>query len=225
MTLKLGNLSDWRRAPEDALVVLKAPEAAGDRLVRLDVNGPSVMVHLMQPGKDAVFLAEVHGLERIEFYAEGEVRLSICGAEAWYFTSDGIPTHVELTDAQSLTRIMRRRERNPQLELMQYLAQQNIERRFEAMQDEFDRRVAAAVAGANPQTGEIEDDDAEGGGDGEAAAGGAPGGAGDGVADAEAAAASGGDGAAGAAAGGAGKRSPQRAAGARRPAVSDKAGV
>ena len=215
MTVKLANLSDWRRADGQLICLAAAPDA-GPRLIRFEVNAPEWGLYLFEPGEEARFLACGEGHGRVEFWWEGEARLSVSGEDAWWFTSDGIPTFVERPAAVSFTRPMRRRERNYSLELMQYLARENMERQLDLMRDEMRRQVDAAVAKANVRTGEIVDEEAGSEGDG------ASEGRGEGVGDAVAAAGSGGGEAGSADGKPAGDGPSKRSAGARKQGVPAK---
>ena len=216
MTVKLANLSDWRRADGQLICLAAAPDA-GPRLIRFEVNAPEWGLYLFEPGEEARFLACGEGHGRVEFWWEGEARLSVSGEDAWWFTSDGIPTFVERPAAVSFTRPMRRRERNYSLELMQYLARENMERQLDLMREEMRRQVDAVVARANARTGEIVDDD-DAGSESEAAAGSG----GEGVGDASDTASDGGAAGGGADGKPAGNGPAKRSAGARKQGVPAK---
>lgn len=163
MAIKLANISDWERFDAEKLLVL--PGGAQSRKIRLEVNcGHPTRFDLMIPDVGVFHLATVEGLETIEFFYAGEARISAVSArvgidevDAWFYTADGQVTHAEVPDAVTFTKIAQRRARNPELEYMQFVMNQNIERRLAAQQDEFKRYMASLKA--DPETGEVKDDD------------------------------------------------------------------
>lgn len=163
MAIKLANISDWERFDADKLLVL--PGGPQSRKIRLEVNcGHLTRWDLMIPGEGRFHLATVEGFETIEFFYAGEARITAMSArvgidevDAWFYTADGQVTHSEVPDAVTFTKIAQRRARNPELEYMQFVMNQNIERRLAAQADEFKRYMASLKA--DPETGEVKDDE------------------------------------------------------------------
>lgn len=159
MARKLANISDWSKL--DAAKPIVLPGGPQSRKVRLEVMcGQPTRFDLMLPGEGFFPLGVVDGYEVLEFWQEGDVCVSVSDAkyvdadvDAWMFTADGQKTHFDLPDAVTFTRIAERRARNHDLELMQYVAQQNIEKRFAALAAEQDRKLRAL--GIDPETGEV----------------------------------------------------------------------
>lgn len=164
MTIKLANISDWQPLESDKLLVLKHKDSE-PRRVRLEVNcGSLTSFHLIRKGKDAFHLATLQGLDVIEFWDGGELKISAArvdgkkALDSWYYTADGQEVHFDELDEETFTRIAERRARNPQLEYMEYMAGLNIQRRMDAMAADFERRMEDKYARGDvvdPETGEV----------------------------------------------------------------------
>lgn len=160
MVVRLHNLSKWR--------VLKAGDAiafAGeqDRKVRIEVNCEFPtrfdVVHGDGDRTSVTFLAVVVGMETLEFTAPGETYLTATSdGEVWYFTNEGDQTATD-RKAQSFTKVMNRRSRNPDLERMMFKMEQNTMRRLAMMAEEVEARISAAGAKHDTATGEVEEPD------------------------------------------------------------------
>lgn len=156
MALKIGNISRWNKL--DVGNVLQFGEANRVQRLRLEFNTSDATHLAVIDHKGAErFLGVINGHEAVEFTTEGSVEiLATTEGEVWWYSKDGDPEAMELVHEVPFTRVMQRRARNPELELMMYKMNQNIERRMQAMQAEVDARVAAFGA-HNLETGEVED--------------------------------------------------------------------
>lgn len=131
-------------------------EKTEPRRIRLDVNsvGPVKLFYADTAG-EITFLAQVDGRDVIEFHCLGEFAVQVEGNDCWFATIDGEDISFSIPDAVRLTKIMERRARNPELELMQHLMQKNIVERMEHMRRDMERewnRRAGASKPAAPQS-------------------------------------------------------------------------
>lgn len=159
MTIKFDNLDKWASLPVGSF--LQLPGGEKPRRLRVEVNCPlPTRIDVVEHGRDAklTHLAVVQGRETIQFVATDLVELVFTSEdEVWYFTSDGDQIAVEIPEATSFTKIASRRARNPELEMLMFKQQQNIERRMASMQADFDARIAEVGVQHDPSTGEIDD--------------------------------------------------------------------
>lgn len=142
---RLHNLDKWKELPEGHTANFENTHA---RRVRLDVNAPfPVRLYAHDGNGETTFLALVSGRDVIEFAASGEVGVTVEGGGVWLHTVDGENLAFEIPQAESFTKLIERRPRNHELELMNYMMNQNIERRLAAQRDElvalWGRREAA----------------------------------------------------------------------------------
>lgn len=125
------------------------------RRVRLHVNAPDPAKLFYSDADGGVtFLARVLGRDVVEFGAYGEFSLTAEGGDIWFDTVDGEDFSFSIPDAVIITKITERRARNPELEMMQYLMNQNIQKRLDAQRDELVQlwsRQQAAGAAASTQ--------------------------------------------------------------------------
>lgn len=164
MVVRIHDAARWARFKAGKSMVL-----AGDRgrKVVLEVNCPEpTRFDLVIGGEDKiVFLASVHGLETIEFYADApkvEV-VPTTDADFWVFTSDGEETAF-VSDAEQFTTILQRKATNPEVERLKYMMQLNEWRRDQKQAAEIAELRAmlaeqARAAGANTETGELPNED------------------------------------------------------------------
>ena len=163
MVVRLFNPSRWALLSGAFVVLGSEPHR-----VVVDVNAETdARFDVVTADGQAIFLATVKGMERLEFTAgPGDQLVATSEGEVWYFTDEGDSIAVE-TFGESFTRIATRRERNPQLEMMEFKMREN-ERRMQAKLDAAmavlaEARAADAVkAGADPETGEVVEDPADG---------------------------------------------------------------
>lgn len=144
---RIYNLDQWTELREQEEL-----RFAGQRKrnVRLDVNSPGESaIYIVYEGK-ARFLALVKGRDVIEFSVDGAFGLTCEGSSVHVFTADGDDISSTILEPRIFTRIAERRRRDPALEQMMYLMNQNMERRLAAQSAELERRYAAATAPVNP---------------------------------------------------------------------------
>ncbi|RUW53591.1 hypothetical protein EOA32_08755 [Mesorhizobium sp. M1A.F.Ca.ET.072.01.1.1] len=141
---KLGDLSRWRAHDEKAI-------AFGHhkvRSIRLDVRASApvhVYLHTNEFGEivDEFMTVLPVGLSAVEFLSGGcSLVLSSTGPLA-YFTPEIEAVAFENVEEETFTTIAQRRERNPEVEWMEFLMNQNINARMAAMDEEFQRRLVA----------------------------------------------------------------------------------
>lgn len=108
------------------------------RLVRLEVNAPDVaLLYLLDASGTAMFLARVCGRDTVEFISPGAFSLSVTDGACSVYTVDGTVGHRTVEAPQSFTTIVERRKRNPELDAMMRMMNQNIERRLAQQADEL----------------------------------------------------------------------------------------
>lgn len=144
------NIEKWKMIPDGGAVAFAGTAA---RRVRLDVNAPfEARLSYADSEGEVTFLAKVYGRDVIEFAAYGEFSIIAEGGDVWFYTIDGEVTSFTIPDAVILTKIIERRPRNPELELMNYHMKQNMERRLAAQRAELEelwnKRDTAARAAA-----------------------------------------------------------------------------
>ncbi|GHA11863.1 hypothetical protein GCM10007989_02760 [Devosia pacifica] len=180
MVKKIGNLRKWRQLqPGEGLTLQGKPY----RRIKLELNATSATaVYALYTAKDGeevgTFLANVEGAETIEFAAYGDVDLTFLGeGEVYYATDDGDKRSFNNPHAVNFTKIATRRSRNPELEMMMFKMEQNMQARMDRQLAEAMRMNAARAEaeGADPETGEIDDgevdNDVDQGASGEATSG------------------------------------------------------
>lgn len=121
------------------------------RKVRLDVNsaGPAVLWYSDGNG-ETFLLAQVQGRDVIEFFSTGAFSVTVEGGAVWMYTIDGEDISFVIPDAVKLTKLIERRARNPELELMQHMMNRNLETRLNAMRDEMARVLNQSLEAAKP---------------------------------------------------------------------------
>lgn len=145
---RLHNLDKWKCLTEGVALNFAS---AQPRRVRLDVNAPGeVRVSHIDGNGEYTFLALVKGRDVIEFMAQGEFSVIAEGGDLWLHTIDGENMTFSIPDAVILTNIVERRPRNHEQELMNYLMNQNIERRYAQMREDLDREWARREAASKP---------------------------------------------------------------------------
>lgn len=148
---RIQNIADWQKV-EDG----KALNMLGGvtRRVRLDVNAPdAVRLWFVDGDGQMTFLARVVGRDVLEFVA-GQQDFAIIaeGGECWFQSVDGENLAFSIPDAVTMTKLIERRPRNHEMELMMYMQNQNLERRLAQQANELEalwnRREAVAAAAA-----------------------------------------------------------------------------
>lgn len=151
---RLNNLAKWQHVKPDQAINLAGNDG---RRVRLDVNAPfPVRLYHYDGNGEGTFLALVEGRDVIEFVAPASSSITVDGGELWCHTFDGEVLSVEVADAVKLTKMVTRRPRNHEMELMAYEMRRNSEQMYATIYDqlrrEFAGRTAApAAAAVQPQ--------------------------------------------------------------------------
>lgn len=137
MAQKLGTLLDWRVLAEGVKLELKG----GLRSVALEINAPEPINLYAGLNQEDIFVGRFEGRDRVEFTVDGDFFLYGDGGELWFITTDDVVVNTEADPADPIfTRIANRRDRNPNLEAIEWRMRQNMERRFAEMQAEAQRR-------------------------------------------------------------------------------------
>ena len=148
---KFNELSKWQRLAAGEVATFASSAV---RRVRLDINSPGhAEMTIEQDG--AAFVFHVHGREVVEFVAEGPFALH-SSEDVWIYTADGKDWSVQPVDDTTFTKIVERRERNPQVEYMMALANENMERRLAEQARSYDALLAARDARAEQRAAALE---------------------------------------------------------------------
>lgn len=157
MVVRLHDLSGWAELQPGHALTFDA-----GRLIRVEVNTEYPTSFSVLQGSKLTFLANIHGLEVLEFRTDGPAELVATGeGQVWYFTNDGFQRSAySRPEAKSFTVITMKRARNPQLEMMMFKQGQK-QRDFEASMNRQLALLAAQLEGlqADPDTGEVDGDD------------------------------------------------------------------
>lgn len=147
---KLTDIQKWQRVEAGKALAFENPEP---RRVRLDVNAPGWARLSYADGNGLItFLALVRGRDVIEFKAYGEFSLVVEDNDCWVYTIDGEEIFHSAPDSESFTKLVERRPRNHEVELMNYLMRENMNRIVQEQTLEleklWDKRERAAEARA-----------------------------------------------------------------------------
>lgn len=141
---RMFNLDKWRYLAQGEVIRFTSDRP---RTVRLEVNAEDKCKFFVAEGaEDPVFLAVVEGRDALEFSAQGEFDLLVTGGSAAIYTADGDDWSVAEVDGATFTKIVERRMRNPELEYMMFVQNQNMEKRLAQQADELQRRFEASAA-------------------------------------------------------------------------------
>lgn len=153
---KIDNLSKWRLVEAGDKMIMEKRRA---RKITLHLNGPfQTALYVKQAQEKAVFLATFMGRETVVFTAKGKVE--VVSDQDYYVHTSENETFVGLKDGEKFTRMMVRRERDPQYEEMEYRMRLNMERRFAAQAKELEKRMRReALLNAPSAEEETEDED------------------------------------------------------------------
>jgi len=140
MTIKLGNLADWRILEGKSLAFV-APDYDADkpRKVRLFLNSEDGCNWYIRTTDKPRFLAFVPaGLETLEFVSDGDFEIGPANAdiEVQYWTSEAEEYWTE-GDGETFSTIYERQPRNEALEYVMFQAAQNQLRRDKAHAEEL----------------------------------------------------------------------------------------
>ncbi|TIS45688.1 hypothetical protein [Mesorhizobium sp.] len=153
--MEIINLKDLLRWAEMKPGEVIKFNAGNPRKVRLQVNcrfqTAFYIVHVDDLTGELAerFLATAPaGLAVIEFMTGGQpFRIGADASDAvLYYTAEMEATGIEVPDAESFTKIAHRRARNPELEQMMFLMNQNMERRLAQMDRDHARQIAELAA-------------------------------------------------------------------------------
>lgn len=150
---RIHNVSKWALYdPKTGLTF----EGMPGRRIELQFNTVTKARVVLVGEERNTFLAVIDGMDRIEFSADERIVDIVVTSddEVWYFTNEGQQAAVSRPEAVSFTRMMSRRQRNPQLERMMFEMRQNEARReaiLQAQSAEFakfqaDREALKAAA-------------------------------------------------------------------------------
>ncbi|MGB3645285.1 MAG: hypothetical protein WBA15_12475 [Mesorhizobium sp.] len=140
--IKLDSLSRWRAL--EAGSVLTLPGGKVERRIRLQVNSPGrAALYVVGDGGEMSFLAAPDGRDVVEFSAAGDVRLTTTAQDVFCHVAELEPTSFVVEDAETYTKVMQRRSRNPELEQMMFLMNLNMDRRLAAQAAQFEERLKA----------------------------------------------------------------------------------
>lgn len=153
MTQKLYNLDRWVRVEAGKVLPFTLSKP---RSVTVEVNAPQeTAVSLVDPDGEVHFLALVKGRDRLEFEVRGAFGLVCDQGDVFIYSHDGDAVHSIVEAPESFTRIMTRRQRNPELEAMMATMQANFQRQLDKQAREYgsliERVAAAAAAQPAPQ--------------------------------------------------------------------------
>lgn len=145
MTIKLNTLERWTLVPEKGGVSLKS---RGGRKVRVQFNSEiERRLYITRSSGEIRYLTTLpEGHSSLEFVDDGDLMLTAEDTkqgELWAYTSEMEPAHIAVPDPVIFTKIAHRRTRNPELEQMMFLMNQNIERRLIAADAEHARQLEA----------------------------------------------------------------------------------
>lgn len=139
------NLDKWFRLDEGAKLLMKGGRA---RKVVLEVNSPAeAALYVDVAGVDPIFLALVKGRDKVEFYAPGQedFHLMVEGCSVFLYTVDGIDISAVSDGSESFVRIIERKPRNRELELMQYEMRANMQRMLDKQAGEYARLIESRL--------------------------------------------------------------------------------
>lgn len=139
---KLGDLSRWRLHDEKALFFSDHKV----RTIRLDVRAAApvhVYLHTNADGElvDEFLTVLPVGLSALEFLSNGCSLVLDSTGPVVYWTPEIETVSFENVEEETFTTIAQRRERNPEVEWMEFMMQQNMNARMAAMDAEFERRM------------------------------------------------------------------------------------
>lgn len=129
MVVKLSNLAAWRVVnPGDGILL-----PGGKRRVRIAFNTPAQTEITVLHANKAYLLGVVTGFDEFEFGVDEAVEVHLDSDKPCYWrTDDGDQTATQ-PSTDTFTKMMERKERNPELEYMMYMAEVNANKRAEQM--------------------------------------------------------------------------------------------
>lgn len=94
-------------------------------------------------GRAVTFLGLAKGRDRFSFAVSGAFDLVVVGGPAYVYSIDSDDLATRIVAPIIFTRIANRRQRNPQLEMMDYQMRLNSSRMYAALEEESARRIEA----------------------------------------------------------------------------------
>ena len=151
---RLHNVKKWNHVAAGSAMNF---EETKERKLRLDVNsaGPATLFYVDGDG-EATLLGLVHGRDVLEFATHGGTfSIAVEDNDVWVHTIDGENIAYVAADAVTFTKLVERRTRNPEVEMMRREMQTNFQRLLDAQKNELvrvldQRERAAAAAAAKP---------------------------------------------------------------------------
>jgi len=151
---RMYNLDKWSTLSGGDGLVFVNPKP---RTVRLEVKSiEKSPLFVVEPDTGLVhFLALVEGRDTLEFSSNGAFQLTTQeGHVVDVYTADGDDVSMKVVDPQSFTKVVERRARNPELEIIASTMMRNMERRFEQQAYELEAMYARRAAAAELGTGD-----------------------------------------------------------------------
>lgn len=131
MTIRILNPSDWKLIPPGHWLNLNGDHT---RIVKVELNCEAeTRVDLVHHDAEGVekrtFIGRVVGLDKIEVVADADASLDFSGGgEVWCWTNDGEANTSVIPDEATFTKLMGRKTRSDQMEIMLRLQQEGYER-------------------------------------------------------------------------------------------------
>lgn len=120
------------------------------RKIRLEVLAEKEESLYIKDGKDKPFyIGTFHGYDVVQFNVQSDCSLQATGAGVKVFTTEFQSEVIELPDAVSFTRLVQRRVRNPELEMIEHKMRQNMERRLRQVEKDVTLRVSQRMREEN----------------------------------------------------------------------------
>lgn len=155
MTIQMMDLKKWQTIEEGEIVHFNKENP---RTVRIDVNAAQTthMFVAQGPDADAEFLCVVYGRDRVEFSVDGPFDLTVDGGAMSFYTVDGADFTVEKVDDESMTRIVERRVRNPEMDYIMNTMYRNMEMRFAQTHHELEKNYGRRLRMQEQRNAELE---------------------------------------------------------------------
>lgn len=130
---------------------LKFPHSQ-PRKIRLEVLAESKQALYVKDGEEKPFyIGTFEGFDIVQFNVRGTATLQATGGGVRVWTTEFQDATIEIPDAISFTRTMTRRQRNPELEAIQFKMQQNMEARLRQVQRDVTLEVSAKMRAENEE--------------------------------------------------------------------------